>query len=239
MDSTPQGGLGGNRDDGGARILAKMCGVRSRHEDVPVVLYRLHQPSSLPNRQNRHIPLARDVFHPLAYTHSLPSTGHPYVAICRLSCRPHDFRRRHSCTTSHAGARTAAEIRGLRQGRRRAPRIYEGLFKLYQKDDHVYAEIQPYQLDRPFLCADRHRPRRHGPGRLHAQLRRAVGPRLQARRRQGPPDPPQRPLQGRAGAPVARAVETTYTDSVLHGPADPVHQPDRGRPCSSTSTTSS
>ena len=29
---------------------------------------------------------------------------------------------------------------------------YEGLFKLYQKDDHLYAEIQPHQFDQPLLC---------------------------------------------------------------------------------------
>ena len=32
-------------------------------------------------------------------------------------------------------------------------KTYEGLFKLYQKDEHMLAEIQPYQFDRPFLCA--------------------------------------------------------------------------------------
>src|SRR4051794_21472896 len=32
-------------------------------------------------------------------------------------------------------------------------KTYEGHFKLYQKDEHVYAEVQPFQLDRPFLCA--------------------------------------------------------------------------------------
>ena len=29
---------------------------------------------------------------------------------------------------------------------------YEGLFHLYQKDDRLYAEIQPNQFDQPFLC---------------------------------------------------------------------------------------
>src|SRR5215469_11032237 len=27
-----------------------------------------------------------------------------------------------------------------------------GLFKLYHKDEHLYAEIKPDQLDKPFLC---------------------------------------------------------------------------------------
>src|SRR6516225_1017515 len=29
---------------------------------------------------------------------------------------------------------------------------YDGLFKLHQKDEHLYAEIKPDQLDKPFLC---------------------------------------------------------------------------------------
>ena len=29
---------------------------------------------------------------------------------------------------------------------------YDGLFKLHQKDDHLYAEIKPHQFDQPFLC---------------------------------------------------------------------------------------
>ena len=29
---------------------------------------------------------------------------------------------------------------------------YDGLFKLYQKDDKVYAEIGPSQLNTPYLC---------------------------------------------------------------------------------------
>src|SRR5580700_7636820 len=29
---------------------------------------------------------------------------------------------------------------------------YDGLFKLYQKDDKLYAELRPDQLNHPFLC---------------------------------------------------------------------------------------
>src|SRR5205085_9007081 len=29
---------------------------------------------------------------------------------------------------------------------------YDGLFKLHQKDDNLYAEIRPEQLEKPFLC---------------------------------------------------------------------------------------
>src|SRR4051812_43953408 len=31
-------------------------------------------------------------------------------------------------------------------------KVYEGLFKLYRKDDRLLAEIQPHQLEKPFLC---------------------------------------------------------------------------------------
>src|SRR5262245_66525010 len=34
----------------------------------------------------------------------------------------------------------------------RGAKEYDGLFRLHQKDDHVYAEIKLHQLDRPFLC---------------------------------------------------------------------------------------
>ena len=32
-------------------------------------------------------------------------------------------------------------------------KVSEGLFKLYQKEQDVFAELQPQQFDRPFLCA--------------------------------------------------------------------------------------
>src|SRR5436309_15901587 len=31
-------------------------------------------------------------------------------------------------------------------------REYDGLFKLFKKDDKLYAELKSMQLDRPFLC---------------------------------------------------------------------------------------
>src|SRR5438105_2710472 len=31
-------------------------------------------------------------------------------------------------------------------------KLHEGLFKLYRKDERLLAELQPHQLDRPFLC---------------------------------------------------------------------------------------
>src|SRR2546427_797315 len=34
----------------------------------------------------------------------------------------------------------------------RGAKEYDGLFKLHQKDDHLYAEIRPNQLGVPILC---------------------------------------------------------------------------------------
>src|SRR5215469_2449437 len=97
---------------------------------------------------------------------------------------------------------------------------YDGLFKLHQKDEHLYAEIKPDQLDKPFLCpiavargagmggytlnfdeqwvlvfkriGDRERPG----DKVHL-IRRNVR------------------FRAKSGSPAAHAVETTYTDSVL------------------------
>ncbi len=72
--------------------------------------------------------------------------------------------------------------------------------------------------------ADQHRAR-HGDGRRAAELRRPVGPRLQACRRQGPPHPPQRPLQGagRLGGGEGGPAELPRLGAA--GPADRQHQP--------------
>src|SRR5262245_53444485 len=34
----------------------------------------------------------------------------------------------------------------------RGARVYDGLFRLHQKDDHLYMEIKPNQLNHAFLC---------------------------------------------------------------------------------------
>jgi hypothetical protein len=92
---------------------------------------------------------------------------------------------------------------------------YEGLFKLYHKEDRLYAEIRPDQLDKPLLCPIAiargmamggytlnfdeqwvlvfHKV---GEDKLHL-IRRNVR------------------FQAKPGSPEAKAVETTYTDSVL------------------------
>ncbi len=97
---------------------------------------------------------------------------------------------------------------------------YDGLFKLHQKDDHLYAEIKPDQLDKPFLCPiaiargaglggytlnfdeqwvlifKRTGDKEHPGDKVHL-IRRNVH------------------FRAKPGSPAAHAVETTYSDSVL------------------------
>ncbi len=92
---------------------------------------------------------------------------------------------------------------------------YDGLFKLFHKDDHLYAEIKPTQLNHPFLCPIAI-ARGMGMGGMTLNFeeqwvlvfKKVSATRLHLIRRNVH-------FQARAGSPVARAVETTYTDSVL------------------------
>jgi hypothetical protein len=91
---------------------------------------------------------------------------------------------------------------------------YEGLFHLYQKDDRLYAEIQSYQLNTPFLCPIAI-ARGAGMGGYTLNfdeqwvvMFKRVGDRVQLIRRNVH-------FTARPGSPTAKAVETTYTDSVL------------------------
>jgi Met-zincin/Domain of unknown function (DUF5117) len=93
-------------------------------------------------------------------------------------------------------------------------KVYEGLFKLYQKDEHVFAELQPQQFDRSFLCAIS--LARGGMDQAGWILNsdeqwviafKRVGDKVHLIRKNVR-------FKSNAG-PIARALETTYTDSVL------------------------
>jgi hypothetical protein len=91
---------------------------------------------------------------------------------------------------------------------------YDGLFKLYHKDENLYAEIQPHQLEQPFLCPVSI-ARGGGLGGMTLNfdeqwvlLFKHVGDKVQVIRRNVH-------FQAKAGTPAAHAVETTYTDSIL------------------------
>ena len=91
---------------------------------------------------------------------------------------------------------------------------YEGLFRLHQKDDHVYMEIMQHQFNRPLL-APMSIARGLGMGgdtlNMDEQwvlLFRRVGDKVHLIRRNVR-------FRANPASPVARAVETTYSDSVL------------------------
>jgi len=91
---------------------------------------------------------------------------------------------------------------------------YDGLFKLYQKDDNLYAEIRQDQLGKSFLCpiaiakgAGMGGETRNF-GEQWVLIFKRVGDKVHVVRRNVR-------FKAKPGSPAAHAVETTYTDSVL------------------------
>jgi len=91
---------------------------------------------------------------------------------------------------------------------------YDGLFKLHQKDEHLYAEIRPDQFDRPFLApialargAGMGGHTLNGDEEWVLMLKRSGDKVFLIRRNVH--------FQARKDLPVDRAVETSYTDSIL------------------------
>ena len=92
---------------------------------------------------------------------------------------------------------------------------YQGFFKLYEKKENLYCEIQPSQLDKPFLCMIS-LSRGLGRGYLISGMTmdewllvwRRVGDRVHLVRKN---------VRFRAdkGTPTAQAVDYSYSDSVL------------------------
>lgn len=93
-------------------------------------------------------------------------------------------------------------------------KVHEGLIKLYQKDEHLYAELLPNQLDKPFL-APIALARGGGIGGLTLNFDeqwvivfKRSGDKVFLVRRNVR-------YQAKRDLPVGRAVETSYTDSIL------------------------
>ncbi len=121
----------------------------------------------------------------------------------------------------HSG-RTVGDLAGGPSGKKfpefdslvKGAKEYDGLFKLYHKDDQLYAEIKPNQLNQPFLCPiSIARGMGQGGHTLNfgeqwVLLFRRVGDRVFLVRRNVR-------FRAQPGAAVAKAVETTYADSVL------------------------
>lgn len=93
-------------------------------------------------------------------------------------------------------------------------KIHEGFFKLYHKDDKVFMEIQPHQMNKPVLCPIAiARGAGKGGDTLNSDeqwvlLFKRVGDKVHLIRRNVH-------FKAKAGSPIAKAVDTTYTDSVL------------------------
>src|SRR5437588_8775954 len=96
----------------------------------------------------------------------------------------------------------------------RGAKEYEGLVKLYHKDEHLYMEILPHQFDKPVLCPI---AVARGAGMGGQTLNfdeqwvlvfKRVGDKVHLIRRNVH-------FKAKPGTPVAKAVETTYADSVL------------------------
>jgi hypothetical protein len=91
---------------------------------------------------------------------------------------------------------------------------YDGLFRLFQKDDNLFAEIRPDQLDKPFLCPIAiARGLGMGGHTLNFDEQwllvfKRVNDRIQVIRRNVH-------FTAKVGSPAAKAVETTYADSIL------------------------
>jgi hypothetical protein len=91
---------------------------------------------------------------------------------------------------------------------------YDGLYKLYQKDDRLYMEILPQQFDKPILCPIAV-ARGAGLGGYTLNfddqwvlIFKRMGNKVHLIRRNVH-------FKAKSGSPTAKAVETTYTDSVL------------------------
>ena len=93
-------------------------------------------------------------------------------------------------------------------------KVYEGLFTLHHKDEHVFAEISPFQFDRPYLVP---MAIAKGAGVGGTTLNfgeewvilfRKVGDKVFVVRRNVR-------YTAAPGTPAARALDTTYSDSVL------------------------
>jgi hypothetical protein len=109
----------------------------------------------------------------------------------------------------HRDARVA-EFNRITKG----AKVYEGLFKLYQKDENLYMEIPPQQFNKPLLCPIAV-ARGAGMGGLTLNFDeqwvlvfKRMGDKVHLIRRNVH-------VKAKSGSPVERAVEITHSDSVL------------------------
>jgi len=110
--------------------------------------------------------------------------------------------------------RRGGDMRGMEfQNISKGAKTYEGLFKMYQKDENVYAELLPHHFGKNFLCPI---AIAKGAGLGGMTLNFEEQWVLVFKRHGDKVHVVRRDVHHKArGGPVAKAVEITYTDSVL------------------------
>lgn len=73
------------------------------------------------------------------------------VSVCCLPIVAQEAAQTTTSTTQEAPAKKKKEFEDFSKVTEDS-KSYEGFFKLYQKKENLYCEIQPAQLDKPFLC---------------------------------------------------------------------------------------
>ena len=136
------------------------------------------------------------------------------VSVCCLPIVAQEAAQTTTPTTQQAPAKKKKEFEDFSKVTEDS-KSYEGFFKLYQKKENLYCEIQPSQLDKPFLCMISV-ARGLGQGFLLSGMTleewmlvwRRVGDKVHLVRKNVR-------FRAEKGTPIAEAVDLGHNDSVL------------------------
>lgn len=136
------------------------------------------------------------------------------VSVCCLPIVAQEAAQTTTPTTQEAPAKKKKEFEDFSKVTEDS-KSYEGFFKLYQKKENLYCEIQPAQLDKPFLCMISV-ARGLGQGFLLSGMTleewmlvwRRVGDKVHLVRKNVR-------FRAEKGTPIAEAVDLGHNDSVL------------------------
>ena len=136
------------------------------------------------------------------------------VSLCCLPIVAQEAAQTTTPTTQEAPAKKKKEFEDFSKVTEDS-KNYEGFFKLYQKKENLYCEIQPAQLDKPFLCMISV-ARGLGQGFLLSGMTleewmlvwRRVGDKVHLVRKNVR-------FRAEKGTPIAKAVDLGHNDSVL------------------------
>ena len=136
------------------------------------------------------------------------------VSVCCLPIVAQEAAQTTTPTTQQAPAKKKKEFEDFSKVTEDS-KSYEGFFKLYQKKENLYCEIQPTQLDKPFLCMISV-ARGLGQGFLLSGMTleewmlvwRRVGDKVHLVRKNVR-------FRAEKGTPIAKAVDLGHNDSVL------------------------